>query len=93
MTTILFRIVRIYRPRFKCNYLKNENLLVIFSFHFWNLHQILNISRKKMIVIAALVRKLQTVKDLFRSLSKIHLFRTPFDSQHVKVSETFEKEA
>ena len=44
-----------------------------------------------MIVIATLFRKLQTVKDLFRSLSKIHLFRTNFDSQHVKGSKSFAK--
>ena len=35
----------------------------ILLFHFLNLHQILNILRKKVIVIATLFRKLQTVKD------------------------------
>ena len=39
-----------------------------------------------MIVIATLFRKLQTVKDLFRPLSKKHRFKTPFDIQHVKGS-------
>ena len=44
-----------------------------------------------MIVIATLFRKLQTVKDLVRALSKKHRFRAPFDSQHVKGSHTLVK--
>ena len=43
---------------------------MILLFHFWNLHQIFNILRKRMIVIATLFRKLQTVKDLVRPLLK-----------------------
>ena len=37
-----------------------------------------------MIVIANVFPKLQTVKDLFRPLSRKRHFRTPFDCQHVK---------
>ena len=92
-TCILFGIKRICRPRFKWNCLKNEKLFFVFSFNFWNLHQILNILKKNMIVIATLFRKLQTVKDLFRPLSKKHRFGTPFDSQHVKGSQTLAKRA
>ena len=39
-----------------------------------------------MIVIATLFRKLQTVNDLVRPLSKKHRFRTLFDNEHVKES-------
>ena len=39
--------------------------------------------QKKMIVIALLLLKLQTVNDLGRLLFKKHRFRTPIDSQHV----------
>ena len=46
-----------------------------------------------MIVIATLVRKLQTVKELVRPLSKKHRFRGPFQSQHLKVSQTLVKSA
>ena len=46
-----------------------------------------------MIVIATLFRELQSVKDLVRPLSKKHLFRGPFDSQHVKGSQTLAKSA
>ena len=48
---------------------------------------------KKLILIATLFRKLQTVKDLVRPLFKKHRFRTPLDSQHVKGSQTFVKSA
>ena len=43
---------------------------------------------KKMMVIANVFPKLQTVKNLVRPLSKRRRFRTRFDSQHLKVSQT-----
>ena len=64
-----------------------------FLFHFRNLHQILNILKIKMIVIATLFRKLQTVKDLVRPLFKKHHFRNSFDNQHVKGSQSLVKSA
>ena len=63
----------------------------IVLFHFWNLHQILNILKEKMIVIATLLRKLQTLKDLDRPLSKNYRFGTPVESQHVKGPQTYIK--
>ena len=62
-----------------------------FWFHFWILHQILNILKEKMIVIANVFPKLQTVKNLIRPISKKRRFRTRFDSQHFKASEIFVK--
>ena len=44
-----------------------------------------------MILIATLLRKLQALNDLVRPLSEKHCFRTPFDSQHVKGSQTLVK--
>ena len=44
-----------------------------------------------MIVIPTLFRKLQTVKDLVRPLSKKHRFRRPLDSEHVKGSQSLVK--
>ena len=55
-----------------------------FFLHFSNLHQILHILKKMIIVIAALFRKLQTVTELVRPLFKKHRFRNSFDNQHVK---------
>ena len=50
-----------------------------------NLHQILNILNKTMIVIIANVfAKLETLKDFVRALSKKPRFRTRSDSQIVK---------
>ena len=57
-------------------------------FHFWNLDQILNVLKKNMIVRGTLFRKLLTVKDLVRPLSKKHGLRKHFESHHVKGYQT-----
>ena len=62
-----------------------------FLFHFWNLYQILNIFKKRMIVIANVFPKLKNVKGFVRPLSKKCRFRTRFDSQHVKASQILTK--
>ena len=70
MGSILFKAVRICNSQFKCNYLKNEKRFLNFLFHFWNLHESLNILEKKnMIIIANVFPKLQTVKNFVRRLS------------------------
>ena len=48
---------------------------------------------RNMIVISKVFPKLPSVKDLVRPLSKEQCFRTPFNSQHVKESQTFVKSA
>ena len=60
-----------------------------FFFHFWNLHQILNILKKKLIVIANVFPLLQSVTNFVEPLSKERRFRTRFGSQHVKASQIF----
>ena len=62
-----------------------------FLFHFWIIHKISNILKKKMMVIANVFPKLQTVKILVRPLSKKRRFRKRFDRQHVKVSQILAK--
>ena len=44
--------------QFKRNYLKNDRSFLIFLLHFWNLHLILNILKKKMTLIASVFPKL-----------------------------------
>ena len=66
---------------------ENEQLFLNFLFHFWNLNQILNILKKKMIVIANVFPILQTAKTLVRTLSKERCFETGFGSQHGKASQ------
>ena len=84
MASILLKIVRICNSQFKCNYVGNKKLFLNFLFSFWNLHEILNILKKKMIVIANVFPKLQTVNIMVRPLSKKQRLRTRFDSEHVK---------
>ena len=93
MASILFGIVRCRRSVFKGKYLKNEKLILDVLFYFWNLHQILNIFKKKKIVIANAFPNLQTVKYLVRPLSKKLRLRTSFERQHVKGCETLSKSA
>ena len=92
MTSILFGFVRICHSLFKV-YLKNEKLFLEFIFLSWNLHQILNIFLKKRILIGKVFLKLETLKDLFRALSKNRCFRTSFESQHLTGSKTLLKSA
>ena len=63
----------------------------MFLFHFWMLHQILNILKEKMIVIANVFPKLQTLKIFVRKLSQEHRFRTGFGIQQVKESQLLAK--
>ena len=93
MTSILFGIVRISSSLFKCNHLKNKNLFFNFLIQLWNLHQILKIFEKKMIVITNAFPKLMTVKELFKPLSRKRCFRTSFESQRVIGCQTLVKSA
>ena len=61
ITSILFLIVRNCRSLFKSSYLENKKHFLRFLFHLWNLHQILNIFKKKKIAIANVFPKLTTV--------------------------------
>ena len=42
----------ISRNKFKRHYLKNNRLFVDFLLHFWNVHSIYNILKKKMSILA-----------------------------------------
>ena len=88
MTSILFLTENIWRNQFGSNYLKNEKLFQNFFLHFRNLHEILNIFKKKMTFIADLFPKLRTPKDVVRYLSKTSRFKGLFDRQHGKRVQT-----
>ena len=85
MASILFNIPRICSSQFKCKYLKKEKLFLDFLFHFCNLHQILNAIEKKMMVIANMIPKLETVENFVTPLCRKCRFGTRSDSQHAKV--------
>ena len=59
--------------------------------HLWNLHQILNIFKKRKIVIADVFPKLTTVQGLVTPLTIQRRLRASFDSQHVKRFQTLVK--
>ena len=42
----------ISRNKFKRHYLKNKGLFFYFLLHFWNVHEIYNILKKKMSILA-----------------------------------------
>ena len=87
MASILIKILRICHSQYKSNYLKNENLFPSFLLHFWYLHQILKISKQKMLIIANVFPKLQTLKNFVGTLSKKCRFRTRAYSEDVKGSQ------
>ena len=91
ITSILFRIVRICRSLFKSSYLKNKKHCLGFLFHWWHLHPISNIFKKKKIVIANVFPKLATVQGLVTPFTIERRLKTSFDSQHVKRYQTLVK--
>ena len=74
MTSIIFLIGRIYCNQFKCHYLRNKNIFPNFFLLFWNLHQILNILKQKMTLIAYVFRKLRTPKNVVRYFIVLYWF-------------------
>ena len=76
MASIVFKVVGIRNSQFKCNYLKKKKHFFKFLFHFCILCQILNILKEKMIVIANVFPKLQTLKIFVKKLSQENSFRT-----------------
>ena len=93
ITSILFGIVRICRSLFKCNYLKNQNFFL--SFFVPLMESISNFKhfQRKKIVIANVFVNIMTAKYLAGPLAKKRRFRTSFDSQRVKESQTLAKSA
>ena len=52
MTSIPVGISRLSDNKFKRLYLKNEKLFLDFLLHFWNVHEIWNILKKKKSILA-----------------------------------------
>ena len=83
--------MRICRSLFKSSYLKNKKHFLGFLFHWWNLHQILNIFKKKKIVLGNGFPKLRTVQGLVTPLTIERRLKTSFYSQQVKRFQTLVK--
>ena len=54
----------ISRNQFKRHYLKNKRLFVDVLLHFWNVHEIENILKEKMSILAYLFQKLWIAKEV-----------------------------
>ena len=80
--------MRICCSPFKSSDLRSKKIFLGFLFHWWNLHQILNISKKKKIVIANVFQKLVTVQSLVTPLTIQQHLKRSFDFQHVKQEQT-----
>ena len=83
--------MRICRSLFQSSYIKNKKHFLGFLLHLWNLHQILNLFKKKKIVIGNVYPKLATVQGMVTPLTIQRNLKTSFDSQHVKLFQTLVK--
>ena len=64
MTSILFLREAIYCKIFRCIYLRYKKYFANFFLHFLNLEWILNISKKKMTLIAGIFLSLRTQENV-----------------------------
>ena len=64
MTSIPAAICTIYRNNFKRQHLKNKRFFLDFLLHFWNVHEIWSIFKKKMSILAWLFPKLLMLKEV-----------------------------
>ena len=88
MPSIPEAISRIFCNNFKRFYLKNGRLFLDFLLHFWNVHNIQNILKKRMSVLAKIIRKLLFPKEVATETSRKSSFRTPFGNQRVNGFQT-----
>ena len=70
---------------------KKKKHFLSFLFHWCNLHQILNIFKKKKILLANVFPKLTTIQGLVVPLTIQRRLKTSFESQHVKRFQTLVK--
>ena len=64
------------------------NIFLNFFLHFENLGKILNISKKKMTLIAYIFLRLRPAKNVVRYMCKKSRFRLPFQNEHGKLVST-----
>ena len=88
MTSIHAAICRIFWNNFKRYYLKNGRLFLDFLLHFWNVHEIQKILKKRMSFLAYLYAKLLFPKEVATETSRRSYFRTPFGNQRVSGFQT-----
>ena len=88
MTSIPAAICTIFCNNFKRYDLKNGRLFLYILLPFWNVHEIYNILKKTMSVLAWLFPKLLFPKEVATETSRRSCFRTPFGNQRVNGFQT-----
>ena len=88
MTSIPAAIWTIFCNNLKRYYLKNGRLFLYILLHFWNVHEIYNILRKTMSVLAWLFPKVFFRKEVATGTSRRSSFRTPFGNHRVNEFQT-----
>ena len=88
MTSIPAAICKIFCNNFKRYYLKNGRLFLDTLLPFLNVHEISNILKKRMSVLAWLFPKLLFPKEVATETSRRSCFRTPFGSQRLNGFQT-----
>ena len=88
MTSITAAICRYLCNNFKRFHLKNGRLFLEFLFHFWYVHKIWNIWKKRMSVLAWLFPKVLLPKEAATETFRRSCFRTPFGNQRVNGFQT-----
>ena len=66
MISILFLIEAFYWNIFRCNYVRNEKLFLIYFLGFGNIDSILNILRVKITLMTDVFLNLRTPKNMVR---------------------------
>ena len=68
MTSIPVAICRFSDNNFKCLFLKKERLFVDFLLHFWNVHEIYNILKKKEYSRLIITEIIASERDIYLSV-------------------------
>ena len=88
MTCILLITERNSHSKFQWNYFQNQKHFLELSLRFWNLHKILSILKKMMILITLIFPEILIPKNVVTWMPQSSCFRTPFGSKPVKGSQT-----
>ena len=82
-----------FQQQLQSHYLKNKRFFLQFLLLFSNLHQIYNLSKKKVSLLVSVFPKLLTQKEEVTWMSKTTRSRTPFRNQGVHEFQTLSKPA
>ena len=82
-----------FQQQLQLDYLKNKRFFLQFLLLLSNIHQIYNLSKKKVSLLVSVFPKLLTQKEVVTWMSKTPRSRTPFRNQRVHEIQTLSKPA